>query len=598
MKYNEKKTLCSTVIFIIVGVVIFSIILSSIFYLKNKDRYAFSYEIGPQDISTNSVKVNLHISNADNQLKLFNGLVDYSNIKCKSIKGEDIKYNEDANGISIFPERKEDIFFEYEVKIGKASKHGLLGSTYDDLMVFQGENVLMLPEIAYSGKDKEIKKAIAEINVNIKSEGQRQKAVKVMPFTSKNRLMANLRNTSDSKELQSNISSLNWSKVYNLLKSCYASGSLERMDGEKDGIKIYKDSQCQYNYDNATIKGINSLYNYYVNLFGYKIDDFSLVLLRKDKENDMLLMGGLSTQTMGATFDPDSSRDWQLLSHRLFHAFFDYKLTSIKYHTAPQLWLYEGLATYYENNSMNYIDSTIQKKLNLRDDFLALFKRYIYFSIKDRGILSIAPMNEEKFAISGGMTEFLHYTQAPLVVKTMEDMSYRKYGKRDRILKFILNKSNDENIDMKEIIKHALGDDSIPFSSKYLFGQDILPLWYLAQNSTEDENDVLEALNEFEYTLWSWFRLEEASYPIHKLSKDEINNVKLIKASKEIKFEDTNIEDNIYKISPTIYKLLKVYSKRAEVCGIDFKDPLIRLKLLGYDKNQIKWEEYKSSMKD
>jgi len=312
----------------------------------------------------------------------------------------------------------------------------------------------------------------------------------------------------------------------------------------------------------------------------------------------MPLMGGLSTQTMGATFDPENSRDWQLLSHRLFHAFFDYKLTSQKFHTAPQLWLYEGLATYYENNSMKHIDSAIQKRLSLKDDFLSLFKRYLYFSIKDKGILSIVPMNEENFAESGGMTEFLHYTQAPLVVKAMEDMSYRKYGKGDRILKYILSNARNESIDMKEIVKNALGEDSIPFASKYLFGHEILPLWYLAQNNKEDENEMLMSLDNYEYTLWTWFKLEEANYPIDKLLKDEINNAELIKAAKEIKFEDSNIEDNIYKISPTIYKLLKVYSLRAKVCDVDFKDPLIRLKLLGDDSKQIKWEEYKNSLKN
>ncbi|EKD94386.1 MAG: hypothetical protein ACD_26C00077G0001 [uncultured bacterium] len=336
------------------------------------------------------------------------------------------------------------------------------------------------------------------------------------------------------------------------------------------------------------------MYNYYSDLFNYKIPSFSLAILRKDPTDNIYLIGGSSAQTLGTTFDPNNKRDWELMGHRLFHAFFESKVSHTAFHTPPTLWFYEGLATYYENVSMGSLPQEITNKLGIdtRGNFSTLFNTYAYMRYKDSNLLSIIPMNEEQIQKSGGETEFLHYTQAPLIVKAIEERSYAINKKKNNMLNYVLDKcvgKINKKIDVKSIIMSALGEETDSFSKAYLYGNNVLPLWGLSENKKEDPELVVKSLKDMEYTLWSWFSKDNTSYLKDDITLNNILQYYDLAEKANVHFTSVEVEEKIKTESPTIYFLLKQYAFRAYICGVNLNDRDARIKLLGDKINIDKW---------
>ena len=119
---------------------------------------------------------------------------------------------------------------------------------------------------------------------------------------------------------------------------------------------------------------------------------------------------------------------------------FDSRIPTQTFHAAPNLWFYEGLATYYENASMSALPEKQREQLGIRPEwqFQSLFNRYLTIRIKDPALFSFAPMDEALISESEGRKEFLHYIQAPLVVKLVEDRASELSGQQDAVLHAIL----------------------------------------------------------------------------------------------------------------------------------------------------------------
>ena len=143
--------------------------------------------------------------------------------------------------------------------------------------------------------------------------------------------------------------------------------------------------------------------------------------------------GGAGIHSVCATFDETSRRDWELLSHRMFHAYFDSRIPTQTFHAAPNLWFMK-VCDYYENASMSALPEKQREQLGIRPEwqFQSLFNRYLTIRIKDPALFSFAPMDEALISESEGRKEFLHYIQAPLVVKLVEDRASELSGGKMR----------------------------------------------------------------------------------------------------------------------------------------------------------------------
>ena len=484
-----------------------------LYWIFGKTPSELSFSIKPV-FAQKTLEVKLRIKkpcpDGKDYLELAKGTLKLSGLTCQDDAGRKLEFVEDQDLIKIAVDRARKVTVSYRVKVGEPGKHGYRGQIYDDSLTFDGEQFLLLPLSVYAGNDQEIRKSLKRISISCETP---EDWSSVVPF---GRVPA-----TETTGSFSEVTSPTWSQIYDLMKSGYTFGKLEKKTFQKkQGLfSIYIDPSAQEFFTDEAKQGLNALYDFYAGVFGYDIPRFSLVLLRKDPQNHFYLMGGSGVQNLATTFDPANLRDWELMGHRFFHAFFDSRITSTKFHEAPQLWFYEGLATYYENMSMASLPESIRKKLrlDLSDSFLALYRRYVYMRLKEPYLLAFAPMNEKEIAKSSGMMEFLHYTQAPLIIKLAEDVSYLNTNSRDRVLKFILN-NNPETLELKHIFRFAMGDKADDLARHYLFNTEVLPLWYLGSDQKEEPAQVVQQLNDLEHTLWTWFRLENPRYPVDKLS--------------------------------------------------------------------------------
>jgi len=510
--------------------------------IRATESYSMFYEITPLFFRDNILQVKLKIEdingNKDN-IQFYLGDKVINIIYCKDDKGSDIFFEDIGDFVSIPTKDKSCIELMYEVKIGLLGKHGYRGMIHDNLVVFDGGQVLLFPVEFYTGSD-ELTRQLKKVSI---SSNMPHDWEKVIPYKK--------------------IEFPSWHKLHALYNSCFAFGDIQKKQYKKGktSLYIYTDSNIKLNEE--TEKGLNSLYDYYLSIFEYELEDYAIILLRKNPRDMQYIIGGAGAKTVGSTFDPDNPRDWQLMSHRMFHAFFESRIDTKVFFKPPQLWFYEGLATYYENISMEHLPHGLKERLKLepRKLFCMLFKKYVYIKLKYHPLLSIIPMDEETIVESPAKMEFLHYTQAPLVIKAIEDLSYEQTKKEHRTLRFILNNdSNDKALTIKNIVFNTLKKTySEQFYNMYVLDDEILPLWYLGEEDNEDIKNVVDELNYMEYVIWSWFRLDYENFPLYELSLENLNKLSTIKKVEEVHVAEQDIEEKVRRLSYAVYYALKEF---------------------------------------
>lgn len=583
---QRKKYIISGAFFL---VLLAAIIIST--FSKQPNKIKVEYTIKPYSVNDKLLNVNVKITPEKSwflkPFVLVKGSLDTSNEKCTDDLNRDVKFG-NSNGIIIIDKLSDDgksVNYSYDVRIANPAKHGNNGQIYDNMLTFQGESVMTLP---YRAVDDQNSRAdiVKKITIQYLVPGEWSA---IVPYEKKG--------TENITEVE-NPTAFN---LYEIRKSAYTFGKFkkdEHMDLEK-GYTVYIDPEAEKYYDSDAKRGIESLYKYYSKLFNLDLDNYSIILLRKDGKDQNYILGGSGTENIASTFDPKSKRDWQLMGHRLFHAFFESKINPDRFLKAPLLSFHEGLATYYENMSMNALPEDIKNKLDIYPDkeFSYLFERYVYMKLKDTQSLSLAPLNEIQIQQSPAKIEFLHYTQMPLTIKYMEDLISEKTKTKDNILKYVINNSGDNTITVEKIANNLLGKDAKDFINKYFSGSEIMPLWSSIENRNETDKDVLRRLNQYEYDLYTWFRLEDPLY-----RNDDLAGDNLIRLSNEADKQGANFSDKAAEVkvkgaSPTIYNLLKEYALRAKICSVDYNDANLRDKLLSNQINLDKWDTFMKSLK-
>lgn len=555
-------------------------------------KIELEYAVKPYSVDDKKLNVNIKIkplkSGIDKTFVLVKGNMETSDEKCVDNHNKDINFKSE-NGIIVIDklsEGAEYLNYSYNVTIGGSGKHGDNGQIFQDLLTFAGESVLALPlrALNYDNPKEDI---IKKITVQCSAPDTWEA---VIPFAK------------IGAKAVTEIENPSWTDLYELRQSTFTFGKFEKdkhIDSNGKGYTVYLDSEAKQYYDSNAEKGIESLYNYYSKLFSYDLDNYSMVMLRKNIETQNYIIGGVCTQNLASTFNPENKRDWQLLSHRIFHSFFESKVPSERYLKAPLLEFYEGLATYYENMSLDSLPDNIKSSLNISPDneFQHLFERYAYMRLKDPQSLSLPPLSEVQIQQSPARIEFLHYTQMPLTVNYLEQLINESNGKKNNILNYIIENSSDNTTTVEKITGRLLGKDSDSFVSKYLRGSEILPLWNTFASKNEKNEDVINRLNNYEFELYTWFSLENQLYKYDFVEKSELEKLSQEADKENIKFADEATEKIIEDTSPTIYKLLKSYALRAKVCSVPYNDSSLREKLLASQSNLDKWDTYKKSLK-
>lgn len=521
---------------------------------------SYTFQVGPGTGGKQSVSVTLTVKASwfcrVKNVPLYVGSKDIRFVSCKDAKNHPQSTATDNGLLAVPVSRGGSTVLTYYANLADAGKHGLQGYAGANYTVFSGDEVLLLPQAYYSMDEKSLRKTMGAIELKFS-----------FPVSWRKIIPRNV------------IKAPGWSSLYNLTQDAFAFGDFEDLIGgkDKDGLHVY----LLKNNKKTDAEAFEKLYAYYTGLFHSEPHSYRIVLL-PGSGTDTGVIGGAGTDTVASTFDPASLRDWQLLAHRMFHAFFDSAAPSAALHTAPNLWFYEGLATYYENVSMGALPEPLRKKLNVNvnREFTLLFNRYLYMRIKDPFTYGFAPMEEDKLT-SAGMTEFLHYTAAPLIVKELEDTSAARGNPPDALLKFcVKSASHTASGSFATAAVNSLLAGSAPgFLSDYMQNPGIPPLWNL-KSYEPSSVDILNGLNDMETTMGSWFQLENDKYPVDLATQSQLQKAVSAAKKSSVSFLPADVSIRLQDYSFYIYALLNDYYTRAQQKGLSFNDPNLRFELL------------------
>ena len=556
MRFWKKKTRTAV---IVAAALLVAVIVSFIICFYTLDMApVFNYRVLVHNYGAQALNVKMTVSvplfSKRDAVYLYLGNKDITVNSCTDSLGNNRETFLSEDGIITIPvSRGSTTTIVYEANVAVLGKHGSRGAITGDYAVFDGDQAFLLPAEFSIFFESGLKKAISRIKFDFDFQ---KEWIGIIPFK--------------------RINNPDWMDIYAITKNAFVFGAFEQVSGFSDGLSVFA-LPGQVPED---VSGFGSLYSYYKDLFGTAPPEFNVVLLPSDGPSGQVI-GGSGTVTVAASFDRDSLRDWQLLSHRMCHAFYDNAAPYMNVHVAPNIWLNEGLVTYYENLATGALPETLKEKLGVDvDRQLALtFNQYLYMRFKEPFIYNFAPMDEELLT-SPAMTEFLHYTTAPLVVKLFEDESVNLGNSPNALLHYCLDENAFESTYTAiAAALDLLGDNGAKFCEKYLLGIEIPPLWDLKAHQPSSA-EILESLNYIEILLANWQQTENEDYPVDVVSEQEFSLAMETINDGRIPVMSITLDLSLRDYCPELYAILNSYYRRASQQGFDLDDKDLRFKML------------------
>lgn len=417
---------------------------------------------------------------------------------------QDIPVELGADYVDVTPDSEQFTVY-YHISVGGREKHGHAGYADKKLLTASGAQLLLLPLYAFSVDEAEVRNAVRSIEVNMEGPEGRQTSAPAV------------------------LGDVTWNGVYQLLHSSFTMGTFETQTftvGDSS-LRICTQTDEQ---EQATER-ICKLYEALGQLFGGYPDTFELTLLDATQGGEYI-MGGAGGYTMAATFDPTLQRDWELLIHRLFHAFFETVCDSYTPHMPGNLWLYEGLASLYELRLL----PLVWEDAEYETEVARLYGQYLYLRLKYPEQLTFAAADEaELLNASDAKIEFLHYTMAPIIAAVE--------GEDDRLLKAFIDRANagGEEIFAQELLVEpglATGEDVI--------------LW----EDVPGEMVSMEALITAEETLATWLQLEIPGFFYASPDIQHKAEITYFAESKGLSYGDASTEAWIFAHLPAVHDSL------------------------------------------
>ena len=526
-----------------------------------------SYTVLSYDAQEGSIRFALDISDlgGNANVALYVGDVAFSDVKC-SVGRLAAEMDEVSDVIELEAEGGR-ISLTYTAWLGWPGKHGLQGAATDSYLAFEGGNVFLMPDRCFDAETKHVRRLSARYEL---PDGW----TAVTPFS-----------MGEGGEALAELEWPSWNEIYVFRKSAFVFGALAPLPGF---ARVMLAPGEAGGLSEDTHQGFEALYAYFDGLMGEADREPPTFVILPQTEDGDYILAGAGGDSIAATFSAQNARDWELLGHRLFHAYFESRVKDVSFHAAPKLWFYEGLACYYELQSVQSLPPQVKQDAGIGegDPFQKLFAQFVYMRFKDPALLALIPLDEESYSWAGALVEFLHYTQAPLIVRVLEDQSVQSFGEADRPMRYILSHQEDADIPLRRILEYALGDDRL-FWNDYVAGAEIPPLWRPVPESGDSQ--YIEGIcNEIEHTLWTWFVMDISSYP--EEPADIAQSLSLLDLARGSSFTDEKTERRISESLPTVYALLKARAYRAEFLGLRYDDPELRFRFIEEDNLEL-WNE-------
>lgn len=464
------------------------------------------FNVELDSIKKKTLKISLFIKNLPEQevLKLYKG-------KTKVINASAfVPVKQDKNFMYFKIDNKDSLLIEYTVELETSSRFGILGAIKNDIIAFAGEQAFMMPvEALKLGKDNQDN--CFEITIDFKLKGFKNA---IIPFANENNRIQ--------------IVAKSFNEIFELSKSSYI--FTDAPVPVNSNLNIF----ANYDLKEDVKKNITAIYDYYASLFKSKID-LKIILLKNNQARR--IFAGASKYNIAMSFDEANRQDYKFLSNKIFLSFITQLINKQELLTPPNLWIVEGLSTYYENKSLEILDSSLKENLNISFDaeMKKLYRIYRYSVAKNEKIYNFPPL------LDGGLKafaliEYLYNIKAPLLIKLFEDNA--SLYEDDNIIKYLINLEPKDKFLQPNMFKAILKEKIDDIAPKYIFGTEIIPLDIDITGNIEEIKTTLE---DFEKTMATYFAFENIKPPFSEITEEDLSIFK-------ISDESSNIE-NILVVS-------------------------------------------------
>ena len=529
---------------------------------QSKFSMDYAVSIEDTDIAILDVKIKLNIIklSKDKSIYLVKGSVDTPSLVCEDENGNSIEYVDSGALVEIGPidDGVKTVSIKYPVRVGyDRNPYGdalpcKLGCLYNDLLVFSGENVLMTPfidilDVSAAGK------YIEHISFDLLTKYDWQA---VMPYQ-----------TPLSDECSFYIDKPAWGVFNSISKSGFCFGHFQQFS--TPGYTYYLDMGITDIIPDSAISVYSEFMSYYTDLFGSPLDT-PFILLRNDRADNALILGGVGASSSAMSIDLRSPDDCETLSRTIFYAFFDSKIKAYNLKFAPNNWAYKGLADYYVTESGAALPGSVMEEysIEIQDVFEMQYLRYLYFSLKEIGFLTLGPLAESDMGFAQNL--FYMDTKVPVILNAVNSIIKERTGRDDGLIKSLVEYAKDEKkFDLNKMLSEVCGSEAESIR-KYFTGAALVP--NNGKNNADyiySPGEIVEELDYWEEAFAELFSREYVHYPYVEVFLLDEKNFRSEAEKQDVHYNTEIIENEVRSFSNTLDRILLQYAMRCKLAGVD-----------------------------
>ncbi|MGL5067457.1 MAG: hypothetical protein ACRC6T_06460 [Sarcina sp.] len=443
----------------------------------------FSVEV--ESVKKKLLKINLFMKNLPKMemLQLYKG-------KTKIVSANAfVPVKQDKNFMYFKLDNKDSVLIEYTVELETSSRFGILGAIKNDILAFSGEQIFMMPIEALQ-LGKKANENCFDIKIDFKFKDYKNAFI---PFHQENKI---------------EIVARRFDEIFEFGKASYVFTNSNLPNSSR--LNLF----ANYDISKTTRDSINSIFDYYCELFESKID-LNLTLLKNTLKRR--IFAGASKSNIAMSFDENNKQDYKFLSNKIFLAFIGQLVGKQELITPPNLWIVEGLATYYENKSLETFSNEFKENLNISfdEEMKKLYRIYLYSVTKNEKIYNFPPLLDGGLK-SYALIEYLYNIKAPILVKLFEDNA--SLYEEDNIIKYLIKLDTKTTFLQPNMFKAILNEKIDVIATKYIFGTEIIPLRIDIRGGVDEIKPILE---DFEKTMATYFAFENVKPPVSEITDDD-----------------------------------------------------------------------------
>lgn len=548
----------------------------------SEEAYALNYTVKAESASSSIVNVEMEIipetTRTEKEFLLQMPEILTSEPKCATESGKEVTVEEVGNVWMIrLPDQVEPFTFTYDVRMGEEAdmdEGTVYGAFYEDLLVFQGNQVLALPLVGQE-EASEIEQSVSELNFKVDTKYGWNS---IMPFAEEN-----------GKEISFAKERPDWDTFNRIYHSAFCFGSFEKIPMEEEKDVLYIEQSMLDTADPNDLEAVKLFYGYYKGLFGGS-PEAPVVLLRAD-ENNNIILGGAGASSAALSLEMEEATDCERMSRTLYHAFFDSLNRQKGLRYAPNLWLYNGLADFYSEDSALSLTDVLRTEygISMQDNLLTRYGKYLYYMLSDQSIAAASPKLEGQMTVL--QEDFYYDFKVPVIIAAIETFGKENRDEQSVLVSYFMSQGKEKEFDLKDFNEQVL-ETNEEAVRQYLSGESFVPNYWKLNDSALGEYGILTAIYEREARYEQEYEQQDMVYPCP--SFDLLDQEKLDGeiAERKLTFGSGELEGIVKEYSESLYYWCMQMMLRAEVCGVEEPTtPEGKAALYGEEKEKI-WEEY------